>query len=166
MRGNFVITSKAIGDKVCLIKNDDQLTGGETLLGHVTSLVQSKLGVDLPEGDVSSCQRLLNGSVVLRVWNRKLGSAYEKMVEAIKSGKNNDINVFFNFQLTRRRNNMLYEVRQLKKTKKIAKYYSDENGNIKILKKLGDKKIKITSITSKDSPDSKTYTVQELKDMA
>ena len=112
LRGNFVITSKAIGDKVCLIKNDDQLTGGETLLGHVTSLVQSKLGVDLPEGDVSSCQRLQNGSVVLRVWNRKLGSAYEKMVEAIKSGKNNDINVFFNFQLTRRRNNLLYKVRR------------------------------------------------------
>ena len=88
------------------------------------------------------------------------------MLEAIKSGKNPNVNVYFNFQLTRRRNNLLYEVRQMKKNKKIAKYYTDEHGNIKLLVKLGDKKVRITSVTTKENPELKTFTIKELKDIA
>ena len=88
------------------------------------------------------------------------------MVDAIKSGKNNHVNVFFNFQLTRKRSNLLYEVRQLKKVNKVAKYYTDEHGNIKVLVKLGDKKkVRITSVTSKECPTLKTFTIEELKNI-
>ena len=88
------------------------------------------------------------------------------MIEAIKSGKNKEINVYFNFQLTRRRNNLLYEVRQLKKQNKVAKFYTDENGAIKVLFKLGGKKERITSITNKNSSFIKTLTTNELKNRA
>ena len=116
LKGSFDITSRAYEDKVCKIKSDEDL-GNESLLSHVSSLILEKLGVVLPEGDVSSCHRMFNGSVVLRVWSCKIGSSYDKMVESIKSGKNHDVNVFFNFQLTRKRQNLLYEVRQHKKSK-------------------------------------------------
>ena len=83
-----------------------------------------------------------------------------------KSGKNNDVNVFFNFQLTRRRNNLLYEVRQLKRQDKVAKFYTDENGGIKVLFKLGGRKERITSITNKVNSNIKTLNIHELKNRA
>ena len=115
--------------------------------------------------DVSFCHRLYNGSMVLQAVNKKSHSAYKKMIEAIKSGKNPQVILLINFSLTRRRNNLLYEVRQLKKSKKIAEYYTDEFGKIKVLVKIGDKKIRITSVTFQECPDLKTFTIQELKNI-
>ena len=45
-----------------------------------------------------------------------------ELTNAIKSSKDKDKNVFINFMMTKRRSSLLYEVRQLKKQKKISKY--------------------------------------------
>jgi len=94
--------------------------------------VKDKYGVNLPADDITACHHLPKGGVVLRIHNRKEGSAWEKMIQKMKEGAGQEFNVFFNFQLTKRRSNLLYEVRKLKKDNKISKFFTDENGHIKI----------------------------------
>ena len=50
-------------------------------------------------------------------------------------GKNVDMNVFFNFQLTKRRSKILYKVKNLRRSNDISKNYTDENGHITIMVK-------------------------------
>ena len=135
MKGNILVTSlpnKTKG-KVVLIKTSAQLKEEkETLTTHIISLVKDKFGVVLPAEDITACHHLPKGGVVLRIHNRKEGSAWETMIRKMKEGVGQEMNVFFNFQLTKRRSNLLYEVRQLKKAKSISQFYTDENGHIKI----------------------------------
>ena len=131
MKGNFILSSPTIPSKnvVTVMKTDDQLReDGETLVDHVRGLVKTKYDVVLPESDVQACHRLPNGTIILRLWNRRPGSAWSRMIDAIKSGLNKGYNLFANFHLTRKRNGLLYEIRQLKKSGKINKFYTDENG--------------------------------------
>ena len=92
--------------------------------------MKQKYEVVVPKGDIQALHRLPNGTVILRLWNRRPGAAWWMIVDAIKSGRNLGMNLFANFHLTRKRNGILYELRQMKKNKTIAKYYSDENGQI------------------------------------
>jgi len=166
LKGNIIVSSipnKAKG-KVSLLKTDDQLKAeGMTMHAHIIDLVHDKFGVVLPESDIQACHRLPKGSVVLRIWNRKEGSAWESLVSKIKSPENSEFNVYFNFHLTSKRSNLLYECRMLKKSGKIDRFYSDENGSIKMKVKASSKdKIKITytSNSAKDMPV--TFNVDEL----
>lgn len=158
LKGNILVSSipnKSKG-KVSLLKTDDQLKSeGITMQAHIISLIKDKYGINLPESDIQACHRLPRGSVVLRIWNRKQGSVWEDLVRKIKSPENSEFNVFFNFQLTNRRSNLLYECRMLKKEGKIDKYFSDENGCLKLKVKAESKdKVKITyvSYSAKDIP--------------
>lgn len=135
MKGNILITSlpnKTKG-KVCLIKTSSQLKEENiSLTNHIISLTKDKFGVDLPATDITACHHLPKGGVVVRIHNRKEGSAWESIIQKIKEGAGQEMNVFYNFQLTQRRSNLLFEVRQLKRSNKISKYFTDENGHIKI----------------------------------
>ena len=106
-------------------------------------MVQVKFDVTIPANDIQACHRV-NKSVLIRAWNRKEGSAWSRINEGIKSGVNPDLNVYFNYQLTNRRSGLLFEVRQLKKEKKISNYYTEENGQIHIRKIIGGSKFKLT----------------------
>ena len=51
-----------------------------------------------------------------------------------KNGVGKDVDdLFVNFALTPRRAALLYEVRQLKRTRKIAKFYTDCDGSITVV---------------------------------
>ena len=50
----------------------------------------------------------------------------------MKEGAGQEMNVFYSFQLTQRRSNLLFEVRQLKRSNKVSKYFTDRNGHFKI----------------------------------
>ena len=115
---------------------------------HIIKLVQEKYDITIPESDIQACHRLPNKSVLLKIWNRKEGLAWENLVRKIKSPENNSFNVYFNFQLTNKRSNLLYECQMLKKTGKIDKFYSDENGHIKLkIKKDSNDKVRITFVS-------------------
>ena len=119
-----------------LLKSDQQLQeDGQNLTQHIIELVKKKFKVTLPEPDIQACHRLPHNAVILRIWNRKPGSAWSQIIDGIKSGENTDINVFFNFQPTKRRSNLLYKLRQMKKSGEIAKYYSDESGQLTVMVK-------------------------------
>ena len=157
-KGNIIVSSipnKSKG-KVSLLKSDEQLRSeGLTMQAHIRSLLFDKYQIQLPEEDIQACHRLPKGSVILRIWNRKEGSAWESLIGKIKSPENSEFNVYFNFHLTNKRSAILYECRMLKKNGKIDKYFTDENGSIKIkVKPTSRDKIKITymSKSGKDLP--------------
>ena len=143
LKGNLILSSPTnlANNKATVIKTDDQLKqDNETLTSHILGLVNTKYEVNVPVGDVQALHRLPNGTVILRIWNRRPGSAWDRLLHAIKTGKNAGFHFFANFHLTRRRNGLLYEIRQLKKAGRIHKFYTDENGKISFrTKDKGDK---------------------------
>ena len=165
MKGNFILTSPNIpaSGKTNVIKSDEQLRGdGESLTSHIIQLVKEKYDVTLPENDIQALHRLPNGTVILRLWNRRPSSAWCKIVDGIKSGMNKHINFYANFHLTRKRNGLLYDVRQLKKSGEIFKFYTDENGQISFRVKEKSEKVKVTYVTKKREDIPKTLTKEEI----
>ena len=170
LKGNLILTSPSNIQQglTSLFMSDTELQANNiTFTGHVVDLIRQKYGVVVPEQDIQACHRLPNGSIVLRIWNRKPGSAWSALLTAIKSGSGDrKLNVFLNFHLTHRRNKLMYELRQLKKKKVIAKYYSDENGCLSFKMREADPKKKITfHRVSLDGSPVLTATIAELQRM-
>ena len=150
LKGNIFLTSRNIPAKPgkpavrSVIKSDEEL-GDKSLTNHVIDLIHEKYNVHIPECDIQACHRLPHGAVILRIWNRKAGSPWSKLVSAIKSKPvNKSLNFYANFHLTSRRMKVSFFVRQLKQSKQIHQYYTDENGTISIRLKEFDKKKIIT----------------------
>ena len=58
------------------------------------------------------------------------------------------LNLYCNFELTKSRNNLLYEVRKAVRENKLAKYFVDFNGEISVLVNLGDSdQLKLTRLS-------------------
>ena len=70
-------------------------------------------------------------------------------------------NFWLSFMLTQRRSELVRELKQQKKNKKICKFTSDENGEIYVIKQQGTPKIRLTMDWTKPD-DSKTYLKSEL----
>ena len=64
------------------------------------------------------------------------------------------MNLYVNFQLTRKRNELLNDIRQLKKSNAISKYYTDENGQISIRVKESDKEKRKVTYFIKNNNDA------------
>ena len=86
-----------------------------------------------------------------------------RLCNTIKSGnkdRDQEIPLFANFQLTRKRYTLLFHLRVLKKEKVISKFYYDENGNISLRVEEKGPKVKLTMVpVDKSAPDSprRTY---------
>ena len=143
---------------------------------YVGELLFRKLGVRVAEAEIVSCHHTTTGMIIFRLGDFKPGSAFQQVVTAIKNGAGKDVSdLFVNFALTPRRASLLYEVRQLKKAKKISKYHTDSDGSITLVKTDGTK-MKITShmekrgskegggVQTKRSTATKTLTKEELLD--
>jgi hypothetical protein len=130
----------------------------------VQNLIQSKLNLEVPASDIASC-RHTNSGLVFRLGNFQPGASFWQVVQAIKSGCNRDVPLFFNFALTRHRSALLYEVRQLKKVKKIHKFFTDYDGQITIKREAEGRKEKLCAVGSKDNQFVRTSTVAELREL-
>ena len=145
LKGKLVITSPKKGTD--LVGNSDSYKDEEEVIKATIDLAKKKYKVEIPENEISSCYALKKGGIVLGLWHFGRGSAFQRLVTAIKSNKDvdKDVNVYFNFMLTKKRNTLLYNVRELKRKEgsKIRKFYTDENGGITVLTTEGEKE-KIT----------------------
>ena len=159
LRGRFIITSLARGGEQSLIENGKK---GIDLAEHVSSLCLSKYKVAIKKEEISSCYYLKKGGISLNLWDQGPGSSFQNLVNNIKSNRiEKDINVYFNFMLTRRRSTLLYEVRQAKKSGNVTKFWSDEEGNISV--QIGQKeRRRITNFFDQDSESFKTLYIKEL----
>ena len=162
--GSFVITSKANDELESLITPEKELK--EPLVSHVQTLCLTKLNVTLPEEEIQSCHYLPDGSIKLTMANRSINSAFNKMVTEIKNpgAERKKTNMYFNFMLTRRRNGLLYEVRKLKRSGDIHKFWTDYDGSITVKKDATSPKLKLTAITTKRDEFMRTYTAKEVKE--
>ena len=167
LKGNFIISSVANSakQKVSLIKTDEQLTeDGETLDEHIIDLAKQKYGVEIRSDEVQACHRLPNNQVILRMWKRTSDSSWAKMSEGIKSGRNPGFNVYFNFQLTKKRVGLLYELRQMKRDGKVHKFLTDENGQISAVRREGERKQRLTYFSMSRGCEPSTYNILELRE--
>ena len=121
-----------------------------------------KYNQDITSESIQACFRLKKGGILVKFWKKGKGSEFEALSNKIKSAQGSSINLFFNFMLTGRRGELLFEIRKLKKDGKIAKFYSDEEGNISIQINRGDRKVKVTDTIQEGSNKLKTWTLEEL----
>ena len=167
LKGNLILSS---GNQDGLIKSPDSLEAEKkSVVNHATELIKRKYGVDLPADDIQAAHHLpsagKNGSkteykaILVRVWNRKPGSAWCDLVKNISTGGEKNVNIYANFQLTATRNSLLYNLRQLKKKNAIHKFYTTENGEISY--KNNEKSVKKYITYSAKNP--KTYSNKELQ---
>ena len=75
------------------------------------------------------------------------------MVQSIKAKGSNKKGeaIYANFALTDRRNSLLYTLRDAWRNKKISKYFVDYDGAMSIVPLNSSRKIKLTSVTTKDT---------------
>lgn len=116
-------------------------------LKQVLELIDKKYKVKVNPSNVSASHWLPNGSFIIRFTDRGFNSPWQQLVEAMAEGGDRNVNVFLNFNLTRKRLSLLTEVRRLKQEKKIEKYEVNENGQISI--RIKSKWMKITHHYSK-----------------
>ena len=109
-----------------------------------------------------TCFRMKKGAILVKFWKTGKGSQFHGLSSKIKSAQGSNINLYFNFMLTSRRGQLLFEIRKLKKDGKIAKFYSDEEGCISIQIFKGDKKVKVTDTILEGTNKIKTWTVEDL----
>ena len=133
LKGNLILSSKTFPERklTSVILSDQELKSRNlSLVDHVLQLVHQKYGVRIPKDEVQACHRLPNGSIILRLWKRTEDAAWSPLIKSIKEGGKGgpspNLNLFLNFHLTHRRNELVYELRQLKKDGKISKFYTDE----------------------------------------
>ena len=161
LKGKFMVNTVKNSS---IIKTEQELQQeGTSLTTHIQNLVQMKLGVEVPAEDISSCHRT-NSGLMFRLSNFKPESSFHAVVEAIKSGKNKDVLLFFNFALTKKRAALLYEVRMLKKAGKIYKFYTDYDGQITYKETQDSKKTKLSSVKDKKNSAPWTSTILELRE--
>ena len=147
LRGKFMISSSKDNN---IVKKDKELKEeGKDLPSYVGELVYGKLGVSVKREEIKSCHHTATG-IVFRLGDLKPGSGFCQMVSAIKGGQGKDVpNLFINFAMTPRRASLLFEIRQLKRTKAISKFYADYDGSIAIIKEEKGRKIKLTSVVQR-----------------
>ncbi len=120
-------------------------------------LVFLKAGVTIPQSDISAChvlsKRGADSTYILRISNMKPGSSWDILAAGMLTGKNketkanfSDANVFLNFQLTRKKGNMLREVRKAKADRKVMKYGTDQNGRITVRVRQNSPWVEVASV--------------------
>ena len=149
LKGKFMISS--LKDNNIISKEKKLKEEGKSLPQYVTELVHTKLGVTMRVEEIVSCHHTSFG-LVFRLGDFKPSSSFNQIVTAIKSGSGKEANnLFINFALTPRRAALLFEIRQLKKAKKISKFYTDFDGSITVVKEEGTKKKeKVTDMVEKE----------------
>ena len=168
LKGNVILSSPNLGrGKRSLIKAPDQLDTDVTT--HALNLIQQKYNVLIPAEDVQACHHLKSShsndktAILIRIWNRRANSAWTALKKNILTGQGNpSLNLYVNFQLTKRRNTLAYNLRQLKKEGKIVKFYTDENGHLAFKKSDTSQKKKITYELSETDSTYVTMTPEDL----
>ena len=163
LKGKFVISWTK--GKSSPMKKQNELAAEDptSLENHIIDLASQKYEVVLSSSDISSCHFLPSGGIFFSLWNLRPGSAFQKLTNQIKSKEQKrDVNIYFNFMLTKRRSELLFEVRKLKKDTKIARFYSDENGVISIKVNEKDQNMKLSSFCETKTSPVMTFQISEL----
>jgi hypothetical protein len=120
------------------------------------------LGVTLTPDNLKTCHFTPSIALVFWLCDLKYSSKFDYMVRAIQSERNREFNVYFNVMLTRRRTNLLYHVRMLKKSDALSRFYSDNDGSITVVQSKGGPRVRLTDVFNSETRKFSTITVVEL----
>ena len=151
MKGNIIVSCPTRRGVTKAVHREGKDENGAAIKESDTDLVlrliKEKSGVTIPTKDVVACHPIGTAdkhTFVIRIVNRRPGSAWEELVAALMKSSNMDksVPVFINYQLTEKRAALAKAVRTAKKEEKLAGYSVDQNGRIKI-KKIGEKSYEV-----------------------
>jgi hypothetical protein len=162
LKGKFVLTSVVRENQERLFPVEDNEKADQAVK-VVVDMVKRKLGVDIAPINLGTCHYTQSGAIIFRMGDLKYGSTYDNMVRAIKSGKNREVNVYFNSMLTRRRTNLLYYVCLAKRAGNIHWFYSVAARYITIVHNKHDSRTRLTDFYTADTKNYSTMTVDELE---
>ena len=155
MKGNLIVSSPQNGNARTIAKHDTINGKRESDSEMVIRIIKMKTGVEIAPDDVSACHQIGkkdNHAYVIRLNDRKNGSAWHNLSEGMMTGKSTsggnfvkEVNLFLNFQLTQKRAKLARVVRLARKDKKIYKFYINQNGVIKVKKTVADNYIEVKS---------------------
>ena len=155
MKGNLIVSSPENSKSKTIAVHETIGGKRESDTMMIIRIIKQKTGVDIDECDVAACHKVGkkdNHAYVIRLTNRKTGSAWHLLTEGMMTGKlpggdsfDKDVNLFLNFQLTNKRAKLAKAVRQARKEGKIFKFYINQNGIIKIKKTTSDIYTKVNS---------------------
>ena len=163
IKGCVILTSPVGNNKTTLVKSADTLLKEKvSVTDHACDLLKKKFGVELPQTDIIACHHLPNQNILVKIINRKQGSAWSKLTSQIMQGGNRELNLFANFMMTPRRNKLLFHLRTMKKAGSIAKFYSNENGQIGFKVKPESQKTVVTLTAVQKYGTPRTLSVKDI----
>ena len=148
--GSLILTQPREGN--IILKKEALEASGASVASHATQVIEAKTGVKVDESDLKAAHFLPNGNVKVKFSDAKEGSKFKQVVEKIKKPLPDErkVPVYLNFDLTKKRSALLYEVRRLKKQNKIFRFFTDFDGTISIIQEEGSKdKVKLTRSTGR-----------------
>jgi hypothetical protein len=163
MKGNIIISSPATAHAAS--RTPAQLTK-DPVTGHDRNefehemcirVIKEKTGITFPVSDIGACHALGrkgdNTSFIVRINNLRPGSAWDILAAGMLTGRNKadgsnftDANVYLNFQLTKKRSDLLKAVREKRRSRVINKYGVDQNGKITVRAAPGARWVEVTSL--------------------
>ena len=137
--GTIILQSNRRG-KNPMLKQEKEVKE-EELGAHASYLIKEKTGVTISADEISKLHFVPGGGLKVRFKEVHRGSKFQEVVAAIKrpSAEQRDLNLFANFELTKTRSSLLFEVRKAKKENRLAKYFVDFDGTIEVQLSLEDK---------------------------
>ena len=165
MKGNLILSTKREGRSLLEPRRDGG--GVESMTAMCRRLIQDKTGVEIKEEDILACHPMGKQgktSYIVKIHNHKAGTGWETLAAGMQSGRTShgpfaDTGLFINFQLTERRNDILYAVRKGRRDDHYKKFKVDPNGRIWVSKVKGQAGIKSTL------PWQEVTSIQRLLDM-
>ena len=165
-KGGLIITSPEGKNKVSCVKSQEELRKEKkTVTDHACELLRRKYDVIVPPSDISACHHLQSKNILVKIWNRKEGSAWEKLSNQIMKGGRKEENIYANYMMTSMRNNIMFELRKLKRDGLVEKIFSDENGKISIKVHEKSSKQPISFFAEEKFGICKTLSINEIKDL-
>ena len=165
-KGGLIITSPEGKNKVSCVKSQEELRKEKkTVTDHACELLRRKYDVIVPPSDISACHHLQSKNILVKIWNRKEGSAWEKLSNQIMKGGRKEENIYANYMMTSMRNNIMFELRKLKRDGLVEKIFSDENGKISIKVHEKSSKQPISFFAEEKFGICKTLSIKEIKDL-
>ena len=114
MKGNLIISEVAGKNKASLIKPQEKVT----ITTYACQFIKTKYNVVVTENDIQACHYLPKNTILVRFWNRKEGTPWDHLTTEIKKGGKKVVNLYANFQLTNKRNSLIYHLRSIKKERR------------------------------------------------
>ena len=169
-RGSLIVT-QAPGSTH--IQSAEELEkAGTTVAKHACDLIKLKTGVEVEEGDLRVAHHLPNGNIKVKFRDLKMTSKFHSVVYKIKKPLPDEkkIKLYLNFEFTRQRNSLLYEVRRLRREGKIVNYLTDHDGSISVQQGEDRKeRVKLTRMSGRGGGKEvrgkqpmRTFTIPEL----